>query len=508
MSNKTLLAWLTLLLIGLMAGIHTCTAQAAFPHDMKDRPLWAHSINYDKILVYEDENLENVKESVDGPGFLLVATMASEKGLFGSYEDGDIIRHGWFDQRDFIEDPDFEEEYATVRAPMVIYTDESFDERRDTIKKYSGVIAVSAYGDNRQVIYEKKGHYETGWMTGSAYSDTLIYDGRKKQILRNGVYEIRNGYLDNKKGGEKDQPYLEEYPSIEVRLTHYEDDYYYIQKEETGEYLNISGEGNIPVWTSQESPQDGLFAFHRNSGSFVIQSRKTRTYLTQYTGGELHMTLDSTTFLAHWRVQANKKVQDKKDPFVITQYDPEWCATPYGDGGCMGTAGCGVLAPVNAVYALTGEYMDVMELADLAVDKGYRIVDNGTDEGIFKESAKVLGKKYGFAWDGASGDINVLKKKLNKGDVAVIHVQGHYVAVTAYDRSKKKFLMLDSNYLPKREDTPFGDWISTRRLLEGALEMQTAHFFRLRDMNEKPEPAKTAKSKKKSGTVKKQSKKN
>ena len=50
----------------------------------------------------------------------------------------------------------------------------------------------------------------------------------------------------------------------------------------------------------------------------------------------------------------------------------------------MGTAGCGILATVNAVYALNGQYMDVMELANYAVKKNYRIVGSGTDDGIFK----------------------------------------------------------------------------------------------------------------------------
>lgn len=59
--------------------------------------------------------------------------------------------------------------------------------------------------------------------------------------------------------------------------------------------------------------------------------------------------------------------------------------------------------------------MDVMELANYAVEKNYRIVGSGTDDGIFKAAAKKYGQKYGFAWDGASGSIDVLKKKLKAG---------------------------------------------------------------------------------------------
>ena len=74
-----------------------------------------------------------------------------------------------------------------------------------------------------------------------------------------------------------------------------------------------------------------------------------------------------------------------------------------------------------------------------------------------------------------------LKKKLAEGDTAAVHVEGHYVAIVDYDRNTGKYLMLDSNYLPKREDTPFGDWISQDRLMEGTLQAQQFYYFKLRD---------------------------
>lgn len=147
----------------------------------------------------------------------------------------------------------------------------------------------------------------------------------------------------------------------------------------------------------------------------------------------------------------------------------------------MGTAGCGILSTVNAVYALSGQYMNVMELADYAVEKNYRIVGSGTDDGIFKAACKKFGKKYNFAWDGQSGSIDVLKKKLKAGDVATVHVQGHYVTIVDYNKKTKKFLLLDSNYLPKRATSAYGDWITIDRFLSGSLEVQSFYFFKLRD---------------------------
>ena len=48
-----------------------------------------------------------------------------------------------------------------------------------------------------------------------------------------------------------------------------------------------------------------------------------------------------------------------------------------------------------------------------------------------------------------------------------------------YNKKTKKYLLLDSNYLPKRATSAFGDWIKVDRLLSGALESQYFYFFKL-----------------------------
>ena len=62
---------------------------------------------------------------------------------------------------------------------------------------------------------------------------------------------------------------------------------------------------------------------------------------------------------------------------------------------------------------------------------------------------------------------------------AIVHVQGHYVSISDYNKKTKKYLLLDSNYLPKRATSAFGDWIKVDRLLSGALESQYFYFFKL-----------------------------
>ena len=326
--------------------------------------------------------------------------------------------------------------------------------------------------------------------------DTKLYDGREKQTVADGIYEFGCGYQDDKNGGAKDQTAMEGLQKYTFKIMHITQNKYYIQNTEDGKYLSVvfqsvsrenAAKGKMGsyklCWTEKPEEVRGQFELQRLNGAYTIQNVSSKRFLAEEKDSADSVSLTLFTGRSdtgsHWRIHATQKMSNTKKPFVITQYDPEWCATPYGGGGCMGTAGCGILATVNAVYALNGQYMDVMELANYAVKKNYRIVGSGTDDGIFKAAAKKYGKKYGFAWDGGSGSIDILKKKLKAGDTAIVHVQGHYVCISDYNKKTKKYLLLDSNYLPKRATSAFGDWIKVDRLLSGALESQYFYFFKL-----------------------------
>ncbi len=519
-------------------------AEAAFPYDMEQKPVTATSIQDGKVAVYSDENLKNKKEEVAGNNLTIEAYKVSKNSIYGNYKSGKSSGTGWFSLSTFVVNPKYKNVYATVRDKMHIYTSRSFSKVQTTIKKYSGVIVISKVDGDRQVICDKNDHYEIGWMTSHAFSNTLLYDGREKQTLADGIYKFRCGYQDDENGGSKDQSVLESYPEYTFKIMHTTQNQYYIQNVKTEKYLAVTFQSTgkktekgsagkyVVSWTEQPDETYGLFQLQRLNGAFSIQNVKSKYFLAQTagaevssadeeaannsgdiqadtavknstkaavanSGGEVQADASSenaeqpsntdsafslekgrSTQETHWRIHAAQKMSNTKKPFVFTQYDPEWCATPYGGGGCMGTAGCGILAAVNAVYALSGQYMDVMEVANYAVEKNYRIVGSGTDDGIFKAAAKKYGQKYGFAWDGASGSIDVLKKKLKAGDTAIVHVQGHYVSISDYNKKTKKYLLLDSNYLPKRATSAFGDWIGVNRLLSGALESQYFYFFK------------------------------
>lgn len=466
-------------------------AKAAFPADMDKKPVICRPL-YEAtsgIQYYSDPGLTIKKGVADGRNFVLSATKVQGDAIYGSFDLNGKKETGWFNQNIFVEDGNYEDEYYTVRSSMDVYRDRDLDETQDTIRKYSGVIVIGKGKGCRQVIYQRRNKegYGIGWMDADTLKNTLVYDGREKQTLADGEYIFRCGYRDDANGGVPlvVQTKLKEYSPSRFTISHVSNDKYYIQDSQTQKYLTVNTKDNGLSYginlTKEADPQNSLFKLTRVNGSYRLQSLKSWQFLGKNQEDRLVLERYPFKYSLYWRVSAPSKMLNNKAPMVFTQYDPAWCGTAYGSEGCMGTAGCGILATVNAVYALSGQYMDVMELADYAVDKEYRIVGSGTDEGIFKAACKQYGNKYNFTWDGQSGKLKTLKKKLAQGDTAVVHVTGHYVAVVDYNEKTGKFLMLDSNYLPKREDTAFGDWISKNRLVEGYLEAQQYYFFKLKD---------------------------
>ena len=455
--------------------------QAAFPYDLAEKNVIAYALYPEDVLIYRDSSLEECKDIAAGEGFKIRISMAKGDALYGNYKAGDLKGSGWISMDTVVMDPEFKHEYATVRDKMKIYTDSSCRKKRTSIAKYTGVILIGKEGKARQVIYDRGDYYGIGWMKKKSYANTLKYDGREKQILADGAYHFRCGYEDDPAGGHSSWSEKDSCPDHIFRISHVAGNQYMIYDQKTGKYLQVKPKGSRYLsWEEEPSDIFGLFTFERIYGSFTIKNTLSGSYYGQTREGKDIFIKDRENTSAHWRLLAVEKMARVNDPFVFTQYDPEWCASPYGSEGCMGTAGCGILAPVNAVYALSGHYMNIRELADFAVDNHYRIEGSGTIEEVFRAIAVIFGKKYGFAWDGKSTSINTLKKKLQEGDTAVVYVPGHYVSVTDYDEEKDRYLMLDSNYLPKREDSPYGDWIRPERLQEGMLQSQGYYFYKLR----------------------------
>ncbi len=447
--------------------------RSGLPDDLEENPLTAESIVSDTVLVYTDSDLLETCDIVDGSTLSIKAEDATADALFGEYTYSGGTGTGWISIDTFLEDPSFEKQYSTIRRdPPLIYMDSSWEGETYQSLQYTELILINLVGKKHQVIYATEDGYAIGWIKSEDYENTLEYDGSPKQIVADGTYNLHNLSKNDGTNSYADDTYARK-----ITFVYWQDDAYYMI-DEKGRWLGTKD--GKPAWYKTGEPDpSGLFSIERADDGYTIQNTLDQTYLGMGDSGKLLLvdeTGDSTTT---WRISALEKMVSLTNPKVIVQYDPEWCGLPYGTDdidGCIGAAGCGILSPVNAVYALTGQYMDVLELVDFSVDNNYRIVGSGTTDEIFKAIAKKYGANYGFAWDGSSTDINTLVKKLKKGDVAVSHVDGHYITIAACSDDGQEFLFLDSNRLPKRETTAFGDWMGIERLQEGTLA-STGYFF-------------------------------
>ena len=138
-----------------------------------------------------------------------------------------------------------------------------------------------------------------------------------------------------------------------------------------------------------------------------------------------------------------------KSVTVFSQKDKRWAGVSYGKGpggkkADLSSAGCGVLSYVNAVYYMTGNFIEPSKLAEWSVDNGYRINGSGTSSGLYKAFADECGEDYGFKYSGSRSSVRDARSHLQNGGTTVIHVPGHLMALAAYDKSSGKYLILDS----------------------------------------------------------------
>ena len=377
-----------------------------------------------------------------------------------------------------IADTSFKRKYAFLKKKMDVYETSSGSKKMDVAPKYSGVIVVGNTSDFVQVIYEKKKGYGVGWIEKKKYhKNAITYNGDEKQLLGNGTYWIENRAV--KEGFNikitfmQDQKYQVQIEDKKMKDANVqwklirEYDHFYIKDEKTSKYVSMDKEGNLIVKKAQD--MDNCF-------------KKTDKEV-----------LDKKMQWKFTRIK-NKNV----DPYRnFMQFDPAWARKNYGNvadySGKMAAAGCGVLAITNAVYALNGQFIDPMLIADYAVEKNYRIIGSGTQDGIFKGAAKQFGEAYGFTYVKTSYSTLEVGKYLQKGYVAISHVPGHYVTVADFNPKTKKYLVLDSHPIKSRPTNSFGNWFPRQRLERGGLTSSAYYIYGTRVHTEEFENVKNVK---------------
>ncbi len=188
----------------------------------------------------------------------------------------------------------------------------------------------------------------------------------------------------------------------------------------------------------------------------------------------------STLGIGTWQASAEAVVPTT----LVRQNLAKWKNYVYGDSqGTLYRTGCGMFAIVNSVGYLTGNTLDVTEVAAWGHSIGGYNPGN-THDGtyrmtIYPRLQAKYGKRYGFTvdcgpgnegyWAGSSS--STLKNHLKNGGVAIGHVPGHFIAIVGYDPNTNYFHVYDS-YPTSARGTGNGDcWVTQSHLATGKLKL-------------------------------------
>lgn len=145
------------------------------------------------------------------------------------------------------------------------------------------------------------------------------------------------------------------------------------------------------------------------------------------------------------------------------QGDMRWGLHPYGYANAAGTipatissSGCGILSLVNAVYYMTGNFIDPAQLADWSASHGFRQNGTGTVHALYRAYAESYGAGLGFEYAGTASSLSQISSFLSEGGTAIISTPHHLMAVADYDPSKGGYLLLDSAPSSYRGTYPTG----------------------------------------------------
>lgn len=169
------------------------------------------------------------------------------------------------------------------------------------------------------------------------------------------------------------------------------------------------------------------------------------------------------------------------------QYDSPWGSKKI-NRSTLAASACGVLSTVNAVYNLTGNFIDPYELAKDTHNAGLFNMASPPDKGggvatrkFFPYISDNYGNKYGFKIDSGSNKLGIdgnvksskLVNHLKSGGTAIVHVTNHFMAIVDYNEQTEKYLVFDpypgdhSGSGRSGLTTKNGDWKTAKQLMAG-----------------------------------------
>lgn len=397
------------------------------------------------------------------------------------YPVGSGTRTAWFARKEFTNYniANGAAEKWTQKAQVTTYKRADGKDAYGSISAGDTCYKLSVSGNYTQVIYPVSGGYKMGWIvgggergdTGSGSAVGPISDGTYKVVsaINNGyVWDIDDASSAN---GANLQLYRDNGTNAQkFQFTYNPDGYYTIKNVNSGKVIDCANAAsangtNIWQYASNNSNAQRWKLKSAGNGYFTFMC-KCNGKMADVSGGVAANRTNIQIYQSNGSAAQKFKLV-KTSPTqggsknnsitVFSQKDKKWADVSYGKGpggkkATLSSAGCGVLSYVNAVYYMTGNFIEPANLAKWSVDNGYRINGKGTSLGLYKAFADKYGDDYGFKYSGSKSSVSATRSHLQNGGTAIISVPGHLMALVDYDKDSGKYLILDS-YKSKNRGT-------------------------------------------------------
>ena len=163
------------------------------------------------------------------------------------------------------------------------------------------------------------------------------------------------------------------------------------------------------------------------------------------------------------------------DGRLYNQWDPKWQEYTWDGyaktGNSMYTSACGIFSFCNAIYALNSIEPDAVEVAQWAYEiKAFRPGGGGTYRDLlYANIEQKFGEKFHFKlgkeYFGTVTQPAAIEH-LKSGGVIVLHVPGHFIAVTGYNEQNQTYHVIESAVSDSRGLAP-DSWVSGEKLSTG-----------------------------------------
>lgn len=476
--------WVLLAMFLILTGFgFSMTTLAAYPAVSESAPLGACGWRLRDYTIYS--NSELTEKVCILPYQECEITAITGNAVRITYTDEKNNRKtGWISLKTFVYNPEYKHQVAYANASLILYHRPTIKASSVAVPQFSGGVVVSERGGWVELLFKSGKRYHMGWIKKTTYQSFVrLSMETTTQPLANGTYIISPRNATGKAlTWQRDKGTFTVSKNTagqmqKFTLRYVSGGYYLISPLESNS--NLVDIGGLTV--SEEN--SGMWMLTRSGGCFYLRE-KTGGRGLRYRSGVPAMAEHRKLKTQQWKFSKVSEKPSKENSVVFSQYDPKWGGSTYMDGPSrrtISTSGCGVMALTNAVYALNGEFINPKMIASFSASRGHYFYNQGTNDTLYRDFARVYGKKYHFIHSGKTYSLNTVRKYLKKGSVAIALVPGHYIAIAGYRSASDTFLVLDSAIYGKRPTTIYGDWVSASTLGSGTLWCEYFHILSRRE---------------------------